>query len=187
MIHLRRIMMVSVVALGVIAAAGHQKPDAQDQRPGPPGTIRIRVRLIPVDVMVTDLNDRPVAGLKQEDFRIFENGREQQIRHFSIEKLTAAAAAPDRPAMLRKVPTLDLAPQNGRSPFSCRAIAELWTSQEGNRGASPVFRSENPPQDHAKVVIIEHGIRRRKQENQSRRDAMSSPPLPVMLYARHHL
>ena len=117
MIHLRRIMMVSVVALGVIAAAGHQKPEAQDQRPGPPGTVRVRVRLIPVDVMVTDLNGRPVADLKQEDFRIFENGREQEIRHFSIEKLTAAAAAPapDRPAMLRKVPTLDLAPQNGRT------------------------------------------------------------------------
>ena len=77
------------------------------QRPAPPGTIRVRVRLIPVDVIVTDQQNRPVADLKQEDFQVFENGQEQQIRHFSVEKLAASPAESAEPAELRKVPTLE--------------------------------------------------------------------------------
>ena len=77
------------------------------QRPTPPGTIRVRVRLIPVDVIATDQQNRPVADLKQEDFQIFENGQEQQIRHFSVEKLAAAPAESAQAAELRKVPTLE--------------------------------------------------------------------------------
>lgn len=85
----------------------------QNQRPSAPGTIFVRVRLIPVDVTVTDQRNRSVAGLKQEDFQIFENGREQEIRHFSVENL--AANVPGPLIEMRKVPTLELAPQSSRT------------------------------------------------------------------------
>jgi len=39
---------------------------SQDQRPGPPGTIRVRVRLIPVDVIVTDDHEQIVQVLEQD-------------------------------------------------------------------------------------------------------------------------
>jgi VWFA-related protein len=100
-----------VSPVGQTPAAG----SAGGQRPGPPGTIRVRVRLIPVDVIAADQQNRPVANLKQEDFQIFENGQEQQIRHFSVEKLSASPAESAQPAELRKVPTLELAPRSSRT------------------------------------------------------------------------
>ena len=63
---------------------------AQDKQTAKQGSdaIKVRVRLIPVDVVATDGSGRPVANLKEEDFQVFENGREQEIRHFSVEKLS---------------------------------------------------------------------------------------------------
>ena len=89
----------------------------QEQRRTPPGTIRVRVRLIPVDVIVTDQRDRPVSDLKAEDFQIFENGRLQEIRHFSIERLTAAVPPPEpAPATrMRPIPAAELIPQQSRT------------------------------------------------------------------------
>jgi VWFA-related protein len=86
-----------------------------DQRPGPPGTIRVRVRLIPVDVIVVDKSGKPVRDLKKEDFTMLENGHPQEIRHFSIETLTDASSSPDERPQLRRVPALELAPQPART------------------------------------------------------------------------
>jgi VWFA-related protein len=89
----------------------------QGQRGAPPGTIRVRVRLIPVDVIVTDRFDRPVTDLKQEDFLLFENGRRQEIRHFSIEKLEPASLppAPSPATKMRAIPAAELAPRESRT------------------------------------------------------------------------
>jgi VWFA-related protein len=87
----------------------------QDQRPGPPGTIRVRVRLIPVDVVVTDDRDRPITDLKQSDFQILENRRPQEIRHFSVQTCTASDVKAGAPSAIRLVPTLELAPQQART------------------------------------------------------------------------
>jgi len=45
----------------------------------PSGAIRLDVNLVLIPVLVTDLYDRPVHGLKKEDFRLFEDGAEQSI------------------------------------------------------------------------------------------------------------
>jgi VWFA-related protein len=91
------------------------KGQSGGQQLGPPGTIRVRVGLVPVDVIVTDDHDRPVTDLKQEDFQIFENGRLQDIRHFSIQTSTPVAPESIAPSTIRLVPTLELAPQQGRT------------------------------------------------------------------------
>jgi VWFA-related protein len=88
---------------------------AQEQRPGPPGTIRVQVRLIPVDVTVTDAHGRPVTDLKPEDFQILENGRLQEIRHFSVQTYSETAAAPSQPGEARLAPTADFAPRTART------------------------------------------------------------------------
>lgn len=102
-----------------LLTAGFQSTSTQgqsgDQKAGPPGTIRVRVGLVPVDVIVTDDHDRPVTDLKQEDFQIFENGRPQEIRHFSVQTFTAAAPEPVQPTAIRLVPALELAPQQART------------------------------------------------------------------------
>jgi VWFA-related protein len=69
---------------------------AQTQTPGlklpQAGTIQVQVRLVPVDVVVTDRLDRPITDLRKEEFHVFEDGREQEIRHFVVQKFTDAAA-----------------------------------------------------------------------------------------------
>ena len=48
-------------------------------------TIRVDVDLVLVNVTVTDPFDRLVTGLEQENFRVIEDGREQEVVHFSSE------------------------------------------------------------------------------------------------------
>ncbi|MDR3674939.1 MAG: VWA domain-containing protein [Acidobacteriota bacterium] len=55
-------------------------------------TFKVDVDLVLVEVGVHDEHGRAVGNLKQEDFRIFENGEEQQIRVFSHEELPLAVA-----------------------------------------------------------------------------------------------
>jgi VWFA-related protein len=85
------------------------------QKPGPPGTIRVQVTLVPVYVRVTDKDDQPVLDLTKNDFLVLENGVRQEIRHFSVEKLTAQSAAPDQRVMLRSVSPLELTPNTKRT------------------------------------------------------------------------
>jgi VWFA-related protein len=79
-----------------------------------PGIVRVFVRLIPVDVRVTDRADRPVTDLKQEDFQVFENGQPQDIRHFSVQTLTATSGGPPS-AALRIPTTIEPTARTGRT------------------------------------------------------------------------
>lgn len=47
--------------------------------------LQFNVDVVLVPVSVTDPNNRPVMGLGQQDFSIFEDGAEQKVRYFSDE------------------------------------------------------------------------------------------------------
>jgi VWFA-related protein len=49
----------------------------------PRATFRLDVKLIEIPVSVNDLRDRPVLGLPQDRFRLFEDEAEQQVVSFS--------------------------------------------------------------------------------------------------------
>ena len=51
----------------------------------PEGTLKVDVKLVNVYVTVTDAHGSPVAGLKKENFRLQEDGREQIISVFDKE------------------------------------------------------------------------------------------------------
>ena len=97
-----------------LLAPGTAEQSQQDRPISPPGTIRVRVQLVPVDVVVTDKNRKVVTDLRKEDFTILEDGRLQDIRHFSTQALQAGTADP-APPQLRKIPTLELTPQPSRT------------------------------------------------------------------------
>ncbi|MCX6545233.1 MAG: VWA domain-containing protein [Acidobacteria bacterium] len=87
---------------------------AQPQRV--PGAIRVQVTLVPINVIVTDQNDKPVTDLTSDDFVILEDGVRQAVAHFSLQ--TLVAAAPEQTAtraLLRKVPTASLEAQTRRT------------------------------------------------------------------------
>ncbi len=63
-----------------------QAPAAQ-RAPTPPSspqaTISVKSNLVDVDATVTDHDGNLVTGLKQQNFRVFDNGQEQQIENFA--------------------------------------------------------------------------------------------------------
>lgn len=55
------------------------------RRPGqkqPRSNIRLDVNLVLIPVLVTDLYDRPVRGLRKENFRVFEGNTEEKVTQF---------------------------------------------------------------------------------------------------------
>ena len=73
-------------------------------------TFRTGVNLVMVPVVVRDRQNRPVGGLQQEDFQLFDRGKPQLITKFAAEKYgkpiapaaasaaKTTAASPDQPA-----------------------------------------------------------------------------------------
>jgi VWFA-related protein len=56
---------------------------AQDEPAATQYTEEIEVRVIDVDVVVTDRRGNPITGLTREDFELYENGRRVDIDYFS--------------------------------------------------------------------------------------------------------
>lgn len=55
------------------------------QLPDPAATIRTKVELVMVPVIVRDRDGKTVGGLTQKDFQLFDKGKPQTISHFSME------------------------------------------------------------------------------------------------------
>ncbi|MEO8660020.1 MAG: VWA domain-containing protein [Bryobacteraceae bacterium] len=83
-----------------------------------PDTIRIDVRQVLLPVIVTGKDGHYVTGLKQSDFRVFEDGLEQKITAFSSETSTAVAEA---------VPSAAAEPQSQGSPAATKQQAPRYT------------------------------------------------------------
>ena len=65
-----------------------ERPQTTEKTPPgeePATTFKVNVRLVNVFTTVTDANGAPVTHLKREDFRVFEDGREQTIAVFDRE------------------------------------------------------------------------------------------------------
>jgi Ca-activated chloride channel homolog len=54
------------------------------------GNIRLDVKVVLIPVSVTDIWDRPIAGLRQEDFHLYEDNVEQKIAYLSNEEAPAS-------------------------------------------------------------------------------------------------
>src|SRR5271165_878866 len=68
-----------LLAAAIALPAVSQEPDAQ----GP--TIKATVNLVNLFVTVRDKNKRIVTDLKQDDFKVAEDGQDQKIAFFSKE------------------------------------------------------------------------------------------------------
>lgn len=77
----RSIMAAAIVAALAATTAGQESQDPQVFR------FRTGVELINVTATVTDANGRFVSGLRKDDFRLLEDGQEQQITHFNNERV----------------------------------------------------------------------------------------------------
>lgn len=57
---------------------------AQNIGPLPPLTARVEVKVVNVDVAVTDAAGKPVTNLTKDDFEIFEDGKPQKVANFYV-------------------------------------------------------------------------------------------------------
>jgi VWFA-related protein len=71
--------LIAVIAAAVVTLSGQERDQAFRFRTG--------IELINVTATVTDGSGRFVSGLQKEDFRVFEDGQEQQITHFNSERV----------------------------------------------------------------------------------------------------
>jgi VWFA-related protein len=106
-VHLKRILALALVCMLAVSLVQAQlAPDeeihivSQSFVPQVEGTIQVESTLVPVGVVVRDSHRNPVAGLKKEDFQIFDQGKEQAITSFSVE-----TAAPPPPTVVPTVIT----------------------------------------------------------------------------------
>ena len=83
------IVLIAALTAGPLAAQQKNPPAAET----PKLSESIDVRVIGIDVVVTDKKGNPVTGLSKDDFQVFENGVEKPISNFyEIEGKTAAQA-----------------------------------------------------------------------------------------------
>ena len=76
--------------------------------------IKTQTNVVLVDVRVWDKKGNPVTDLKPEDFKVYEDGVEQHVTSFSVEKIAelAAATADNGPP-----PTIDLSKLPPNTPL----------------------------------------------------------------------
>src|SRR5579884_3288483 len=78
-----RVIRSAIATLLVAATAAAQQPQQnQSNEPLPKLTETIDVRVINVDVVVTDKKGNAITGLKPEDFELYENGVPKKITNF---------------------------------------------------------------------------------------------------------
>src|ERR1700722_15037925 len=89
-----RCLAIAVVILGALAFPSD--PLKAQNQPNPPAAaetqdqspvkFRVKSNLVVVRVVGGDGKGKPVEGLKKEDFKLFDQGKEQSIVQFDVEK-----------------------------------------------------------------------------------------------------
>jgi Ca-activated chloride channel family protein len=72
-------------ALSIFSFAGILS--AQEEEP----VVKVDSSIVVLNATITDANGKPVSGLKQQQFKIFEDGAEQEIAFFAAEETPFAA------------------------------------------------------------------------------------------------
>ncbi len=98
-------------------------------------TLRIETNLITIPVSVFDRNGLYIPGLRQNDFKIFEDGSEQEIAYFGTS---------DKPFTVALV--IDV------SPSTAYKIEEI-------QRAAIAFVDQLQPQDSLIVIEFDHGVK----------------------------
>ena len=79
-------------AAPAIAGQGSGEQEIATQEVQSPFKVQVQRNMVLVRAIVRDSNGHPVSGLRKEDFRLFDNGKPQQIDQFAVESSRSAAA-----------------------------------------------------------------------------------------------
>lgn len=89
--------------------------------------IKVNVRLVTLDIVVTDKKGNPVTNLTRDDFKVYEDGQEQTIRTFEPPAAHKMPTAPDGKSEVVVTSAADL-PKIGNAPVTLLVLDELNTA-----------------------------------------------------------
>jgi VWFA-related protein len=77
----RKVSAATLLIVLFVGMAPGQTPQRSQKSPdeGPQDVVRITTSLVQTDVVVTDKNDQVIPDLKLEDFKVFQNGKRQDL------------------------------------------------------------------------------------------------------------
>src|SRR5271157_3115444 len=112
-----------------------QAHENQTHDVNPPFHLHVERNLVTVRVVVRDSKDRPVGNLRQEDFRLFDDGQPQDILGFTVETShpnPAPEAAPSAPVSADKTTEAPPAPaKTGAQRFVILYFDDFHMEVEG--------------------------------------------------------
>lgn len=150
-----RRLVLAALALSVVGLAASTAV-TEPQQPRVPGAFRSRITLVPVDVRVLDSKGRPVTDLRRDEFRIFEDGRLQEIGAFEHLDFTAepAPGATDTDAgpALRRAVGPDIPAPSGRVFLFMLGRGRLQHPTRVLDALIEFLDTRMLPQDHAAVI-----------------------------------
>jgi VWFA-related protein len=111
---------------GAPAAAGQGTGEKEIATQDVESTFKVQVQrnMVLVRAIVRDSNGRPVSRLRKEDFRLWDNGKPQEIDQFAVETPghPSALARPDA----GKEPDEETAPEAGAAKVTARNFQALY-------------------------------------------------------------
>lgn len=151
-----------VAALSLLCVAS-----AVAQDPGTTTTIRATTRLVQLNVVVVGKDGAPVSGLTQDDFHVFDNGREQKLVHFAVSTSSEnSARAPESPLVVS-----NRSPNQAQSPRTVTVILvdemidqELEATdlrnvvEQGRLGVLKFLRTVQPGEQIAIYALRPEGV-----------------------------
>ena len=90
-------VLLTLAFFSLFAGTAFAQTPPPPESEAPATTLQVTARNVLLDVVVTDKQDKPVSGLRKEDFQVFEDGKPQTITFFEPAFPAAAGAAPAAP------------------------------------------------------------------------------------------
>ena len=164
-------------------------------------TLRVSVDVVLVNVSVTDSRNETVTGLAQEDFELFEDKVQQEIRYFSNEDapvslgviFDASGSMDEKAAFARDAAITFLKTSTREDEFFLVQFSDYaWLTQDFTTNVS---RVEKPSgfAPHARLDSLVRCVVPRLKQSQGRAALQKSPTAyhrrrrqPQPLFARRH-
>jgi len=98
---MKRLVLAGVAVIFLVASGSRGQETEREQVVGGLAFVdQVQVTVVNIDVFVRDRNDRPVTGLKKEDFRLLQDGQVRELSHFAAydEEVLTAMLSPGAPS-----------------------------------------------------------------------------------------
>lgn len=142
--------LVAAASTAMVLSARQSPPPAPAPQPQP--TFRTGVTMVPVDVRVLDREGKPVTDLKQSDFIVLEDGRPQEVSHFSAHGYVPMTVPPGAKPAIRTRETPAIQQQSARIFLIVLGRGRLQIVSKGLDAVIHMVRERLLPQDQVAVM-----------------------------------